>query len=255
MYRNPQETAEPLRASQRMAGKRSKYATGGAKNQAKQALGRVGSTLVNKPSTGGTQRSPLDGINEYRIALMENRDAMADRVEASFSSDAERPSVFVNEEGGYTFDEDDPSILSSGDPLTLLKSFEGFREKAYWDNNQWSIGFGTKASGKGATITKEKAEAEVRSSFNKARSAVLKAKEKYGYDWADHQVDALALFTYNLGPGKLKTLTEDGTRGDEEISEMMLEYNMAGGKKLPGLVKRRQAEARLFTQGYEGADQ
>jgi GH24 family phage-related lysozyme (muramidase) len=36
---------------------------------------------------------------------------------------------------------------------------------------------------------------------------------------------------------------------------MMLEYNMAGGKRLPGLVKRRQAEARLFTQGYEGDDQ
>lgn len=249
MYRNPQETAETLRASQRKAGNRSKYAPGSAKQQAKKALGRVGSTLVNKPSTGGTQQSPLEGINEYRIAIMDNRDAMVDSVKASFptGSDEKVPST--------DYDTEDPSILSSGDPLSMLKSFEGFREKAYWDNNQWSIGFGTKASGKGATITKEKAEAEVRSSFNKARSAVLKAKEKYGYDWADHQVDALALFTYNLGPGKLETLTEDGTRGDEEISEMMLEYNMAGGKKLPGLVKRRQAEARLFTQGYEGADQ
>jgi len=249
MYRNPQETAEPLRASQRMAGKRSKYATGGGKQQAKKALGRVGSTLVNKPSTGGTQQSPLDGINEYRIAMMDNRESMADVVKARLSngSDAEVPST--------DYDTEDPSILSAGDPLTLLKSFEGFREEAYWDNNQWSIGFGTKASGKDAKITKEEAEAAARSSFNKARAAVLKAKEKYGYDWADHQVDALSLFTYNLGPGKLKTLTEDGTRGDEEISEMMLEYNMAGGKRLPGLVKRRQAEARLFTQGYEGDDQ
>jgi lysozyme len=252
MYRNPQETAEAVRASQRMAGKRSKYAPGSGKQQVKGALGRLDATttsLVRKPKAGSTSQSPLDDLNEYRIAMMENRESMVDAVKTRLSngSDAEVPST--------DYDTEDPSILSAGDPLTLLKSFEGFREKAYWDNNQWSIGFGTKASGEGDTITKAEAEAEVRSSFSKARSAVLKAKEKYGYGWADHQVDALALFTYNLGPGKLKKLTEEGTRGDEEISEMMLEYNRAGGKKLPGLVKRRQAEARLFTQGYEGDDQ
>lgn len=93
MYRNPEETAEPLRASQRVAGRRSKYAPGGAKKQAKQALGRVGSTLVNKPSTGGTQQSPLDGINEYRIAMMDNRDAMTDRAETLFSGGNGTPSV------------------------------------------------------------------------------------------------------------------------------------------------------------------
>jgi len=31
---------------------------------------------------------------------------------------------------------------------------------------------------------------------------------------------------------------------------MILEYNRAGGEVLPGLTKRRQAEADLFTQGY-----
>lgn len=93
MYRNPQETAEPLRASQRMAGKRSKYATVGGKKQAKQALGRVGSTLVNKPSTGGTQQSPLESINEYRIAMMGNREAMTDRAETLFSGGNGTPSV------------------------------------------------------------------------------------------------------------------------------------------------------------------
>ena len=249
MYRNPQETEETVRASQRMAGKRSKFAPGSGKQQAKKALGSIDSSLIRKPQTSNVQQSALDDINEYRVAMMQNRESMVDAVETRLSngSDAEVPST--------DYDTEDPSILSAGDPLTLLKSFEGFRETAYWDNNQWSIGFGTKASGKGDTITKAEAEAEVRSSFNKARSAVLKAKEKYGYGWADHQVDALALFTYNLGPGKLKKLTEDGTRGDEEISEMMLEYNMAGGKKLPGLVRRRQAEARLFTQGYKGDDQ
>jgi len=93
MYRNPQETAESLRASQRMAGKRSKYATVGGKKQAKKALGRVGSTLVNKPSTGGTQQSPLDGINEYRIAMMKNREDMSGRADTLFSGGNDTTSV------------------------------------------------------------------------------------------------------------------------------------------------------------------
>ncbi|MAO25156.1 MAG: hypothetical protein CMJ25_30815 [Phycisphaerae bacterium] len=232
-----------------MAGKRSKFAPGSGKQQAQKALGRLDSSLVRRPKKESTQQSPLDDINEYRVAMMENRESMVDVVRASFStgSDAEVPST--------DYDTDDPSILSSGDPLTLLKGFEGYREKAYWDSGQWSIGFGTKASGEDATITKAEAESALISSFNSAKSAVIKAKKKYNYDWADHQVDALALFTYNLGPGKLETLTDKGTRGDEEISEMILEYNMAGGKKLGGLVKRRKAEAKLFTQGYEGGDQ
>ena len=93
MYRNPQETAEPLRASQRMAGKRSKYAPGGGKQQAKKALGRVGSTLVNKPSTGGTQQSPLDDINEYRIAMLENRESMVDQAKTLLSGESDTTPV------------------------------------------------------------------------------------------------------------------------------------------------------------------
>ena len=46
-------------------------------------------------------------------------------------------------------------------------------------------------------------------------------------------------------------LTDDGTRGDEIISQKILEYNTSDGKVLGGLTKRRQAEAKLFTQGYD----
>ena len=254
MYRNPEETAKELRASERMSDKRSKYGTGSAKAQAKRALGQIDPSL-KRSKAPAVEQSPLDDINEYRIAMLENRQTMVDAVEQTFSEETEEPSVLVYEDGNSGFDEDDPSLKVSGSLPEFIKQFEGFHEEAYWDQKQWSIGFGTKASGKGATITKEQAEAELAKNVQKAKSAVLKVKEKYGYDWANNQVDALTSFAYNLGTGKLETLTDKGTRGDEEISEMLLEYNKAGGKKLPGLVKRRQAEARLFTQGYGEDDQ
>lgn len=163
----------------------------------------------------------------------------------------ERSAATVEADTAVTYDSDDPSIRTSGSLSSFVKQFEGFHDTAYWDNKQWSIGYGTKASGKGATITASEAEKELSKNLNKARSAVLKYKKDYNYDWSPNQIDALTSFAYNLGTGKLATLTDGGSRGDQEISEMMLEYNKAGGKKLPGLVKRRQAEAKLFTQGYD----
>ena len=37
-----------------------------------------------------------------------------------------------------------------------LKEDEGFRQRAYWDRKQWTVGFGTKGT-KGEVITREKA--------------------------------------------------------------------------------------------------
>ena len=83
-----------------------------------------------------------------------------------------------------------------------------------------------------------------------ARKTVLKLKETAGYDWNENQVDALTSFTYNLGAGNLRKLTENGTRGDEEIADMLPEYKYAGGKISDGLIKRRAAELKLFNEGY-----
>ena len=118
--------------------------------------------------------------------------------------------------------------------------------KAYWDNKQWSIGFGTKAKNKDEVITHEEAMSRLKKETAKAREFVLKIKEKHGYDFTNNQIDALTSFTYNLGPTNLNKLTENGTRGIEEISDMILEYNQADGKVQEGLVKRRKAEYELF---------
>ena len=145
---------------------------------------------------------------------------------------------------------EDPDVDMSGDIIDMIASFEGFRSTAYDDFGQLSIGYGTKATSKNQTMTEEEARKELTKQVMQARTIVLKAAEKHGYDWSENQIDALTSFTYNLGQGNLNQLLENGTRGNEEISEMMLEYNKADGKTLGGLTKRRKAEADLFTQGY-----
>ena len=64
------------------------------------------------------------------------------------------------------------------------------------------------------------------------------------------QFDALVSFSFNLGLGVLqrstlrqKILRKDGKGAAKEI----LKYNMAKGRPLKGLTRRRQAEYRLFT--------
>jgi lysozyme len=134
-------------------------------------------------------------------------------------------------------------IKTSGDIAEFIKSFENFSSQAYDDYGRLSIGYGTKASNINQTITEEE-----------ARNIVLKANKEHGYNWPQHKIDALTSFTYNAGAGNFKRLIEGddgGIRGDEEIATMITEYNTAGGKVLPGLTKRREAELKLFEEGYD----
>ena len=134
--------------------------------------------------------------------------------------------------------------------VEFVMEYEKFSSTAYDDFKQISIGYGTKASSKNQTITEAEAKRLLEKDLDAARKTVLKLKETAGYDWNENQVDALTSFTYNLGAGNLRKLTENGTRGDEEIADMLPEYKYAGGKVRDGLIKRRAAELKLFNEGY-----
>lgn len=62
------------------------------------------------------------------------------------------------------------------------------------------------------------------------------------------QFDALVSFSFNLGLGVLQrsTFRRKLNRGDKEAGRSLLRYNMAGGKVLNGLTKRRNDEYKLF---------
>jgi lysozyme len=68
------------------------------------------------------------------------------------------------------------------------------------------------------------------------------------------QFDALVSFAFNLGVGALQrsTLKAKLTRGDiQGAADQFLRFSMAGGKVLPGLLRRRVAERVLFL-GLQG---
>jgi len=64
-----------------------------------------------------------------------------------------------------------------------------------------------------------------------------------------NRFDALVSFSFNLGLGTLQrsTLRQKVLRGDHEgAAQEFLKYCKAGGKILPGLLKRRQYESSLY---------
>jgi lysozyme len=66
---------------------------------------------------------------------------------------------------------------------------------------------------------------------------------------SDGQFDALVSFTFNLGSGALQrsTLRRKVNREDHaEVPAEFLRWVWAGGKKLKGLIRRREAEAALY---------
>jgi GH24 family phage-related lysozyme (muramidase) len=134
--------------------------------------------------------------------------------------------------------------------IELIKQFEGCRLKAYKDPaGVPTIAYGHTAGVKmGDTITQEQADELLRDDLVIYEGKVDKYDDKY--HWNQNQFDALVSFAYNIG--SIDQLTSNGRRSIKTISEKILEYNKAGGKKLEGLVRRRKAEKALFDEAVEG---
>ena len=134
--------------------------------------------------------------------------------------------------------------------IDLIKQFEGCQLKAYKDPAGVStIAYGHTAGVKmGDTITQEQADELLRDDLVIYEGKVAKYDDKY--HWNQNQFDALVSFAYNIG--SIDQLTSNGRRSIKTISDKILEYNKAGGKKLEGLVRRRKAEKALFDEAVEG---
>lgn len=134
--------------------------------------------------------------------------------------------------------------------LNLIKKFEGCRLTAYQDSaGVWTIGYGhTSGVKKGQTITQEQADAFLLADCGTAEAAVDKYQSKYNFN--QNQYDALVLFAFNIG--NIKQLTADGTHTIAEISAKIPTYCKCAGKKLQGLVNRRNAEKELFDTPISG---
>jgi len=85
-----------------------------------------------------------------------------------------------------------------------------------------------------------------------ARAAADAVRRLIKVPLKQHQVDALVSFTFNCGEGSLQTSTLRKRLNAGEYDAVPHELGrwvFSQGKKLPGLVRRRQAEGALFGQG------
>lgn len=168
--------------------------------------------------------------------------------------DADSRSLITTEEDDLPVGEASGLSEVNDDDTSTIDFIAGFENttkesyKAYKDGSQYSIGFGTKANSPNEVINYDEARERLIKQTNKFEDKVIKLNRKHNYDWNKNQIKALTSFAFNNGLGGLNKLIENGNRGNEEISMMMLEYNKADGKVNEGLVKRRQAELDLFTQ-------
>ena len=132
--------------------------------------------------------------------------------------------------------------------VDFVKEKEGFRNHAYQDSvGVWTIGYGsTKGIKKGDEITLEDAEVLLRKELQDFLDYVIAYRDNSKYTWNSNQVAALTSFIFNLGKGRLKQVTQNGTRTNGIISKKMRLYNKAGGQVLAGLVRRRNEESDHF---------
>ena len=137
--------------------------------------------------------------------------------------------------------------------LAIVKEFEGLRLKAYkCPAAVWTIGYGhTSAAGSPIVtpelvITKDEAEEVLAQDMEQYEEGVRKYVK---VDLTQGQFDALVDFAYNAGVGALQKSTllkkVNAEKFDEVPAEFM-KWTKGGGKELPGLVRRRRAEVKLW---------
>lgn len=130
-----------------------------------------------------------------------------------------------------------------------IKQWEGLRLVAYrCPAGVWTIGYGhTGDVFEGMEIDEE----EANEYLDKDLARFEKHVQQYDstYHWNQNEFDALVSFAFNVGG--IHQLTGNGSRTRKVIAEKMLLYVNANGKKLPGLVKRRTEEHRVFLTPWE----
>jgi GH24 family phage-related lysozyme (muramidase) len=137
--------------------------------------------------------------------------------------------------------------------LDLIKRFEGCELTAYPDpgsgGDPWTIGYGHTGPEvhKGLVWNQEKADAQL--ALDVCRFADQVELMVRGFPTTQGQFDAMVSFAFNLGIANLKSskLLKLHMAGDyAEAAGRFGKWVKASGRVLPGLVRRRAAEAALY---------
>lgn len=148
--------------------------------------------------------------------------------------------------GGNTTPTKDGAMLDQK-TIDFVKDAEGFNPGSFSDYAQTSIGYGTRAKPGEKTITKDEADARLKSELAMHATRVDKAIAQSGLNLTPNQRAALISFDFNTGAGANVITSSDSI---EEIAARLPLYNKVtvDGKKVinKGLVNRRAKELELF---------
>lgn len=144
--------------------------------------------------------------------------------------------------------------------FNIIKEFEGYARalpngdcQAYPDpgsgGDPWTIGFGSTGHGiaKGVVWTRQMAEARLEADVIKFAGGV--AQRIGGAATTQGQFDAMTSLAYNIGLGNFEssTVLRKHKAGDNaNAANAFGSWNRAAGHVMPGLTRRRAAEAALY---------
>ena len=143
--------------------------------------------------------------------------------------------------------------------IALAKQFEGFHRVPKFDPERrahpyicpagyWTIGFGHLCDPKHPPITEAQAEDYLSRDLITAFNATLRYCPVLATE-PKERLAAIVDFTFNLGAGRLQTSTlrlRINQRDWASAARELRRWVYGGGKVLPGLLKRREAEAALM---------
>ena len=138
--------------------------------------------------------------------------------------------------------------------LYIIKKYEGLKLEAYiCPANIPTIGFGSTfyPDGRrvklGDKITLQEAESILLHDIKRFEKEVRNAVK---IEITNNQLSALISFTYNVGASAFRKSTllkkVNANPTDLTIHNEFMRWTRAGGKVLPGLVKRRAEESKLY---------
>jgi len=147
--------------------------------------------------------------------------------------------------------------------IELAKRFEGFERRVKRGTvvaavpyicpaGFWTIGYGHLCASDHPTITQNEAEAYLAQDLAIALSATMRYCPVLATE-PDGRLAAIVDFTFNLGAGRLQTSTlrrRINQRDWPAAGQELRRWIYGGGKVLPGLLKRREAEVLLMANSF-----
>lgn len=144
--------------------------------------------------------------------------------------------------------------------IELAKCFEGFERKVkrgieinavpyICPAGFWTIGYGHLCDPKHSPITEPEAEVYLARDLQTALAATLRCCPVLATE-PEGRLLSIVDFTFNLGTGRLHTSTlrrRINQRDWHAAGQELRRWLYGGGKVLPGLVARREAEVSLLT--------